>query len=249
MSSGLYALPGASAAATAAAWANRLDEPMTKVSKTYFGLSRVSSDAAGGPGRRARGRWQATNGSSRSVGKGIRRLVDLVDSSTCRQPAGASRLGRLPRPAARELRVDGDGEPHGIPNSLASASSSQVRSRPSIRARVKSSRRRRSPCSRAARAGLLGLSQTRWLGGRSSRSLRQTRASSGRRRSRRRLTALAAGLVASARPRALPSRSPAPSARPAAALRSTLVVPAVPGTARGVIHTFIHRLCIAGPVW
>src|SRR4051794_27479242 len=43
MSSGLYALPGASAAATAAACANRFEEPITKVSKTYLGLSRVSS--------------------------------------------------------------------------------------------------------------------------------------------------------------------------------------------------------------
>src|SRR3954471_2621556 len=43
MSRGLYARPGASAAATAAAWANRLDEPITKLSKTYFGFSRVSS--------------------------------------------------------------------------------------------------------------------------------------------------------------------------------------------------------------
>ena len=33
MTSGLYALPGASAVATAAAWANRLDEPVTKFSK------------------------------------------------------------------------------------------------------------------------------------------------------------------------------------------------------------------------
>ena len=40
MNSGLYALAGASATATAAAWANRLLEPMTKVSKVYFGLSR-----------------------------------------------------------------------------------------------------------------------------------------------------------------------------------------------------------------
>ena len=44
MNSGLYALAGASATATAAAWANRLDDPMTKVSKRYFGLSRAGSD-------------------------------------------------------------------------------------------------------------------------------------------------------------------------------------------------------------
>ena len=42
MVSGLYDFPGFSATATAAAWANRLDEPMTKVSKVYFGFSRAS---------------------------------------------------------------------------------------------------------------------------------------------------------------------------------------------------------------
>src|SRR6478752_1351403 len=42
MNSGLYALAGASATATAAACANRLDLPMTKLSNVYFGLSRVS---------------------------------------------------------------------------------------------------------------------------------------------------------------------------------------------------------------
>ncbi len=43
MNSGLYALAGASATATAAAWANRLLAPMTKVSNVYFGLSRAGS--------------------------------------------------------------------------------------------------------------------------------------------------------------------------------------------------------------
>ena len=41
MNSGLYAFAGDSATATAAAWANRLDEPMTNVSNVYFGLSRL----------------------------------------------------------------------------------------------------------------------------------------------------------------------------------------------------------------
>ena len=41
MNSGLYAFAGDSATATDAAWANRLDEPMTKVSNVYFGLSRL----------------------------------------------------------------------------------------------------------------------------------------------------------------------------------------------------------------
>ena len=58
MNSGLYALAGASATATAAAWANRLLAPMTKVSKVYFGLSRVASTSvtlmeSSGRGRRA----------------------------------------------------------------------------------------------------------------------------------------------------------------------------------------------------
>jgi hypothetical protein len=39
----LYAFAGASATATAAACANRLLEPMTKVSKVYLGFSRASA--------------------------------------------------------------------------------------------------------------------------------------------------------------------------------------------------------------
>src|SRR5215469_4564926 len=42
MNSGLYAFAGASATATAAACANRLLDPITNVSKVYFGLSLVS---------------------------------------------------------------------------------------------------------------------------------------------------------------------------------------------------------------
>src|SRR5674476_1422615 len=50
MSSGLYDLPGASATATAAAWAKRFDGPMTNVSSVYFGLSRAWSCLAFGDG-------------------------------------------------------------------------------------------------------------------------------------------------------------------------------------------------------
>ena len=39
----MYAFAGASATATAAACANRLPEPMTNVSKVYFGFSRLGS--------------------------------------------------------------------------------------------------------------------------------------------------------------------------------------------------------------
>jgi hypothetical protein len=50
MNSGLYAFAGDSATATDAAWAKRLDEPMTNVSNMYFGLSRLPPDSW--PGRR-----------------------------------------------------------------------------------------------------------------------------------------------------------------------------------------------------
>src|SRR6516165_9815928 len=45
MKSGLYACAGASATASAAAWAKRFDEPMTKSSKVYFGLSSTSGES------------------------------------------------------------------------------------------------------------------------------------------------------------------------------------------------------------
>ena len=54
MNSGLYAFAGDSATATAAAWANRLDEPMTNVSKVYFGFSRLPPSPAG---RTRSSRW------------------------------------------------------------------------------------------------------------------------------------------------------------------------------------------------
>ena len=41
MNSGLYARAGASATATAAAWLNRFDAPITNVSNVYFSFSRV----------------------------------------------------------------------------------------------------------------------------------------------------------------------------------------------------------------
>jgi hypothetical protein len=60
MVSGLYDLPGFSATATAAACANRLEAPMTKVSKVYFGFSRASISLRGRTG-------SATSDSGRST--------------------------------------------------------------------------------------------------------------------------------------------------------------------------------------
>ena len=59
MKSGLYACAGASAIASAAAWAKRFDEPMTNESKEYFGLMLADPSARGDDGRlgpRRRGR-------------------------------------------------------------------------------------------------------------------------------------------------------------------------------------------------
>ena len=75
MKSGLYALAGASATATAAAWANRLLAPMTKVSKVYLGFSRVSSTCSGtcwpGRGRRAPGTSTSGGGPVGSGREGV----------------------------------------------------------------------------------------------------------------------------------------------------------------------------------
>ena len=81
-------MPGASATATAAAWGNRLDEPITNVSKVYFGLSRVS------PGRRTEGlvRW-------RRVVEATSRSVDISTGWTRRFIARGVSAGR-PSPSA-----------------------------------------------------------------------------------------------------------------------------------------------------
>jgi hypothetical protein len=47
MKSGLYACAGASATASAAAWANRFDDPMTKESKVYLALNPPLSGRCG----------------------------------------------------------------------------------------------------------------------------------------------------------------------------------------------------------
>src|SRR3954467_13422054 len=51
MKSGLYACAGASATASAAAWAKRFDEPITKESNVYLGLIPPGSAAGSGGGR------------------------------------------------------------------------------------------------------------------------------------------------------------------------------------------------------
>ena len=101
MSSGLYAFPGASATATAAAWANRLDEPMTNVSKTYFGFRRVSRWLPGAvlppADPSAPGAVRPANGGSSAE---VEATEGFVDMSPCRSvdspPAAVGSAGPAP---------------------------------------------------------------------------------------------------------------------------------------------------------
>src|SRR5918993_590194 len=61
MKSGLYACAGASATASAAAWAKRLDDPMTNRSNVYFGLSSTSV-VSRAVGEGAAGGWVFSGG-------------------------------------------------------------------------------------------------------------------------------------------------------------------------------------------
>ncbi len=103
MNSGLYALAGASATATAAACANRLDAPMTNVSKTYFSFSRAGSVAPRPCGARLAG---VTDGPfAVGAGVGFGRHPPAVALGF-----GRGR-GRWGGGLVVQRRVDGDGEP------------------------------------------------------------------------------------------------------------------------------------------
>ena len=143
-------MAGASATATAAAWANRLLAPMTKVSKVYFGLSRVSSTCSGswlpGRGRRAPGTWtrpgmpsRSGRGGSGSGGAGVTasavelvltdvEVVDLAAAVGDPQVVAASSEAVSRAGAVGQGGVDGDGEPH-VAAELACRGSAVTRSR------------------------------------------------------------------------------------------------------------------------
>ena len=112
MNSGLYALAGDSATATAAAWANRLDEPMTNVSNVYFGLSRLPPlSASGAPLRRSSpGAGPLTAGRAAGLGLlGERRCrrrgpaSDAVPECPVRSAVRPARVGRRGRPGGRAV--------------------------------------------------------------------------------------------------------------------------------------------------
>src|SRR5882724_4418511 len=107
MNSGLYALAGASATATAAACANRLLEPITNVSKVYFGFSRAPSpvvllplgaDWAGGAAETGGPVQDRSNSACWSVGG---------SSGCCCSPAAARWPAGRRNPGARSLGQNG----------------------------------------------------------------------------------------------------------------------------------------------
>src|SRR5690625_2082655 len=110
--SGLYALPGTSATATAAAWANRLLEPMTKVSNVYRGFRCISPSV-----RRSASEGGVADGRPRSgpvVTRDPRRGDDLSDptvASPIVADADAASDVAVADWAAGTLRVGSAGSP------------------------------------------------------------------------------------------------------------------------------------------
>src|SRR5439155_163177 len=88
MNSGLYALAGDSATATAAACANRFDEPMTNVSNMYFGLSRLPSPGLGVGRRSSRPVPALADGRSGIGGGGTSASCGTAGAGTGAGPAG-----------------------------------------------------------------------------------------------------------------------------------------------------------------
>src|SRR3982751_3610269 len=97
MKSGLYAWAGASATASAAAWANRLDEPMTNESKVYFALKPPLSGRFGTRPARIFG-----GGSGGGGGEWVGGADDERVEGVLRVEAAA--LGAVRHPAGEDLR-------------------------------------------------------------------------------------------------------------------------------------------------
>src|SRR2546428_6956722 len=132
MNSGLYAFAGASATATAAAWANRLLDPMTNVSNVYFGLSRAGS-------ARPDGRCAATTAGAQLSAGAVSSVTDSIGS---RAPSRTTDTGgstvtatRTSRPSWIDSAVVISGRSRvsssSLANSLGTATSAVSSTRPS----------------------------------------------------------------------------------------------------------------------
>src|SRR5688500_14817193 len=128
MNSGLYACAGASATASAAAWANRFDDPITNRSNVYFGF--MPASAAPPPGRLGT-----------SVGAGVSAGIRSVTESPTRRSWPVTSLTAAPiRPRkcpSIHSRVKSFGTPRtnrSSESSVPSASANHVRYVVSLRA-------------------------------------------------------------------------------------------------------------------
>ena len=110
MKSGLYACAGASATASAAAWAKRFDEPMTNESNVYFALKPPLSGRPAGVGPWERRLPTPRDPPSRLAALGDAELERaLVADDVAHR--GADQAEEVPLdPVARELARDGEHE-------------------------------------------------------------------------------------------------------------------------------------------
>src|SRR5882724_6788531 len=128
MKRGLYACAGASATASAAAWANRLDEPITKRSNVYFGFIPESTAPPARP-------FGASAGAGVSAG-----TLSVTESATRRSCPVTSRTAAPIRPRkcpSIHSRVKSFGTPRtkaSSERSAPSASANHVRYVVSLRA-------------------------------------------------------------------------------------------------------------------
>ena len=105
MKSGLYACAGASATASAAAWAKRFDEPITNRSNVYFGFSPDSLIRCGRRPRSCRARRAPSRRRSAGPGALAGRVAD----------GGADQLEEMPLdPLAREVVRNGEDEASSV---------------------------------------------------------------------------------------------------------------------------------------
>src|SRR5215470_20013971 len=141
MNSGLYALAGASATATAAAFANRLLEPMTNVSKVYFLFSRDCSPdgRAAVPVAGSAAQLRSGNGSAWVAGCGLSSGV-----SPGRSSGRTVTAIRISRPRAADSAPVSCGRSlvssTSLANSLGAASSAVSSTRPSGRVNRRNAR-------------------------------------------------------------------------------------------------------------
>src|SRR4051794_21930631 len=102
MNSGLYSLPGRSPTAAAAAWANRLDWPTTKLVNVYLSFSGMGAKRAGTGGREGAA---GTEARSFSRAEGDRPFLFTTISRVTVSPAASANASASARPYFFSIQV------------------------------------------------------------------------------------------------------------------------------------------------